>query len=87
MIALSRIGHLDFSGQNRSISVTLVQPEVVALRGAADVVFNGRAAEWQVWPAVEKFRNPAGDFRGKGAFVDWHISEPEFVNQMSGEVG
>ena len=56
--------------------MTPVQSEIMPPRSAAHVVFDKRVAERQIRPTIEKLRNPAGHFRGKGALVNWHMSEP-----------
>ena len=84
VIALSRVGHLDLSGQDGLTGVTPVQPEVVPPRSAAHVVFDGRAAEWQVRPTIEELGNPACNFGGEGAFVNWHMSGPECGDRIGG---
>ena len=71
MIALSGVGHLDLPSQDREVSVTPVQPEIVSLRCSSYVLFDSCAAEGQVGPAVEKLRDPARNFGGECAFIDW----------------
>jgi hypothetical protein len=80
MIALSGIRHLDLAGQDGLAGVTPVESEIMPPRGAAHVVFDKRVAERQIWPTVEDLGNPAGHFRGEGAFVNWHISRYPLLN-------
>ena len=69
-------GILNLAAQDGIIGVPPVQTEVMPSRSAAHMVFDKRVAERQIWPPIEKLGNPASHFRGEGAFVNWHVSEP-----------
>ena len=76
MIALGGVRHLDLAGENGRLPAALVQSEVVPLRRAYDMVLDRRVAEGKVRPFSEKRRDPAGDFRDEGSFIDGHERLP-----------